>query len=177
VPLLNSIAKNRIVIGVHPGDSTIEKVRQAVKDSQMAYPTVVSPREAKDVMGYPAKMFPYCVEVDEQGNVAKHGFLLELLGVKARTNEVGNPSPKASGTVLANDTKNGLAVVSLGEADGLQKKQLLDVMREGKNVTQLRVITIEKNRCVGKITDQNEQSTTKIGDNVLSFANTPTGGF
>ncbi|MDB5385521.1 MAG: hypothetical protein JWM11_1167, partial [Planctomycetaceae bacterium] len=74
VPLLNSIAKDRIVIGVHPGDTAIEQVRQAVKDSKMAYPTVVAPSGSNDVLGYPAKMFPYCVEVDEQGNIAKHGF-------------------------------------------------------------------------------------------------------
>jgi beta-lactamase regulating signal transducer with metallopeptidase domain/thiol-disulfide isomerase/thioredoxin len=173
VPLLNSIAKDRIVIGVHPGDTALEQVSQSVKDSKMAYPTVVAARGSRDVMGYPAKMFPYCVEVDEQGNVAKHGFLNDVLGVKWRKNEVPNQTPQASGTVLAIDEKDGLAVISLGEADGVQSNQLLDVTREGKSIAQLRVVTLQKNRCVGGAVDTNEQATIKIGDKVLSFAATP----
>lgn len=173
VPYLNSIAKDRIVIGVHPGDTAIEKVSQSMKDSKMAYPTVVAPRGPEDVLGYPAKMFPYCVEVDEQGNVAKHGFLNEVLGVKLHSNEVSNQAPTASGSVLATDARNGLAVISLGEADGIQSNQLLDVMLEGKGITQLRVITLQKNRCVGKTVERNEQATITIGNKVLSYATTP----
>ena len=173
VPLLNSVAKDRVVIGVHPGDTAIAQVSQSVKDSKMAYPTIVAPRGSQDMMGYPAKMFPYCVEVDEQGNVAKHGFLNEVLGVKLRNNEISNQSPKASGTVVATDAKNELAVITLGDADGIQSNQLLDVTREGKSIAQLRVIKLQKNRCVGKTADQNEQATMAIGDKVLSFATVP----
>ena len=173
VPLLNSIAKNRIVIGVHPGDTTIEQVTQVAKESKMVYPTVVAPRDAQDVLGYPAKMFPYCVEVDEQGHVAKHGSLQEVLGANVRNNVVTNQSPKASGSILAIDAENGLAVISLGESEGIQTKQLLDVVREGKSIAQLRVITVHKNRCVGKATDKVEQTTMKTGDKVISFDTTP----
>ena len=172
VPLLNAIAKNRIVIGVHPGDTKIEQVTQVVKDSKMVYPTVVAPGDAQDLMGYPAKMFPYCVEVDEQGHVAKHGFLQEVLGVNARNDVMTTQSPKASGSILAIDATNGLAVISLGESEGVQAKQLLDVVRDGKSIAQLRVITLHKNRCVGKTTDEIEQPTLKTGDKVLSFDTT-----
>ena len=172
VPLLNSIAKSRIVIGVHPGDTTIEQVTKVVKDYKMVYPTVVAPRDAQDVMGYPAKMFPYCVEVDEQGHVAKHGFLQEVLGVNVRNDVMTTHSPKTSGSILAIDAMNGLAVISLGESDGIQAKQLLDVVREGKSIAQMRVITLHKNRCVGKTTDEIEQPTLKTGDKVLSFDTT-----
>ena len=172
VPLLNSIAKNRLVIGVHPGDTSIEQVTKVVKDSKMVYPTVVAPRDAQDVMGYPAKMFPYCVEVDEQGHVAKHGFLQEVLGVNVRNDVMTTHSPKTSGSILAIDAMNGLAVISLGESDGIQAKQLLDVVREGKSIAQMRVITLHKNRCVGKTIDEIEQPTLKTGDKVLSFDTT-----
>lgn len=178
VPLLNSLAKDRIVIGVHPADTPVDQVGESVKNSKMAYPTVVAPHGSKDVLGYPVKMFPYCVEVDEQGNVAKHGFLSEVLGVRPRNHETANQPPanqsiKASGTVLAIDGKDGLSVISAGEVDGIQSNQILDVTREGKSVAQIRVVLVRKNRCVGKTIDQSEQATITIGDNVVSVAIMP----
>lgn len=169
VPILNSIAKNRIVIGVHPGDTKLDQVAQAVKDAKMTYPTVVAAPDAKDLLGYPNKMFPYCVEVDEEGRVAKHGFLEEVLEVKVQDSATTNQPAKASGTILAIDVKESLAVISLGEADGIQDKQLLSVMQDGKSIAQLRVIVLYKNRCVAKATDQAEQSPMKINDKVVSF--------
>ena len=90
------------------------------------------------------------------------------------TNMIGKPtqSPKASGSILAIDAMNGLAVISLGESDSIQAKQLLDVVRDGKSIAQLRVITLHKNRCVGKTIDEIEQPTLKTGDKVLSFDTT-----
>jgi|GEM_PF-6246469 len=165
VPLLNSIAKNRIVIGVHPGDTSIEKIGQARDDAKMTYPTVVVPPDAKDLLGYPAKMFPYCVEVDEQGRVAKHGFLHDVLEINARDLAPAEPTSKKEGSILAIGD-DGLAVISLGETDGLEAKQLLDVIKDGKRVTQLRLVTLSKNRGVGKIANLKDQALLKVGDKV-----------
>jgi thiol-disulfide isomerase/thioredoxin len=77
--LLNRVAKNRCIIGIHPAGTPQEKVEVAVKEAQLTYPTLVS-AESKDelVAGYPVKMYPYCVVVDSKGKIAAHGRLTEV---------------------------------------------------------------------------------------------------
>lgn len=79
VPLLNSMSKYRTVIGVHPSGTSLEEVAKAVEDEEMKYPTVVAGENSDGILGYPVKMFPYCIEVDEKGKVVKHGSLREIL--------------------------------------------------------------------------------------------------
>ena len=141
----------------------------------MNYPTVVAPKAAPDLLGYPAQMFPYCVEVDEKGNVVRHGFLEEVLGFKDRPVGVAEQSPQAQGTILALDINNALAVVSLGEEDGIEDKQLLNVEQEGNRVAQLRVVSRYPTKCVGKITDEMLPGSVKTGDKVVSYATGPNG--
>ncbi len=79
VSLLNAIAKRRTVIGVHPSGTPMEDVREAVETESMEYPSVVAQENSNGILGYPVKMFPYCIEVDEKGTVVKHGALREIL--------------------------------------------------------------------------------------------------
>ena len=79
VPLLNRIAKGRPVVGVHPSGSSVDEVRKTVEAEPMKYPTVVAQEGSDGILGYPVKMFPYCIEVDEKGKVVKHGSLRDVL--------------------------------------------------------------------------------------------------
>lgn len=118
VPLLNSISKNRIVIGIHPSGTDMDEIRKTATDVKMTYPTVVAPPGAKDIFGYPVKLFPYCIEVDEDGNVAKHGSLHEVLGVESPVVAAAKAPPKVSGVVVGTQPEKGFVAVSLGEGDG-----------------------------------------------------------
>lgn len=78
VSMLNLFAKNRIIIGVHPSGTPVDEVRKAVVAESMGYPTIVDNGNSDGILGYPVKMFPYCIEVDERGKVTRHGSLRDI---------------------------------------------------------------------------------------------------
>ena len=164
VPLLNSISKNRIVIGIHPSGTEMDQIRKTAADEKMAYPTVVAPPGVKDMLGYPVTMFPFCIEVDEDGNVAKHGSLREVLGVGGESASSMKSLQKVSGGVLGTERDSRLVAISLGEADGVQKGQVLNAMRDDRAVAQLRIVFVLKNSSVGKIVDEEEKTQVNKGD-------------
>jgi beta-lactamase regulating signal transducer with metallopeptidase domain/thiol-disulfide isomerase/thioredoxin len=166
IPVLNALAKDRIIIGFHPADTPLEQVEQAMSDSKMQYPTAVAPRGAKDVLGYPAKMFPYYVEVDEQGNIAKHGFLEDVLTVPLRGPAGAKRPPQVTGKVLQTDDKTGLLVLSVGEADGIEANEIFDVVRNEQSISQVRVSKLYKDRSVAKIRGDNKKGGVQIGDSI-----------
>ena len=111
----------------------------------MNYSTVVAPPSDQNVLGYPAKMFPYYVEIDEEGNVSKHGFLEEVLGTSIRSTFGSNESPQATGSVLAIDEEHGFAVISLGEQDGARGEPNCSCdAATAKRFAQLRLLTRHK---------------------------------
>jgi thiol-disulfide isomerase/thioredoxin len=164
VPLLNSISKNRIVLGMHPSGTDMDQIRKTAKDTKMTYPTVVAPPGSKDICGFPVKLFPYCIEVDANGNVAKHGSLHEVLGVDSEVVSTAKVPPNVSGVVLGIQSDEGLVAISLGEADGVLKGQVFHVMRDDRRVAQMRIVFVRKNRSVGKIMDENDQANVSKGD-------------
>ena len=164
VPLLNSLAKSRIVVGIHPSGTDMNQIRKAATQTKMAYPTAVAPPGSKDIFGYPVAVFPYCIEVDEHGNVAKHGSLHEVLGLQSEAVSTANLRPRATGAVLATEPGHGLVAVSLGEADGVRKGQVFDALREGRRVAQLHIVLASKNRCVGKVVDEEAKASVNKGD-------------
>jgi hypothetical protein len=58
------------------------EVERVIRDQDLRYPTFLarnsSPSSPK-IGGYPAGVFPYCIVVDAQGQVAAHGSLSELV--------------------------------------------------------------------------------------------------
>lgn len=164
VPLLNAVSKNRIVIGIHPSGTEMEQIQKTAADEKMAYPTVVAPPGAKDIVGYPATIFPYCIEIDENGNVARHGSLREVLGVGGESAPSMKPLQNASGEVLQTEPDSHLAAISLGEADGVQKGQIFHVVRDDRRVAQMRIVFVLKNRSVGKIVDEKKKAQVNKGD-------------
>ncbi|QDT92191.1 M56 family metallopeptidase [Gimesia algae] len=166
VPLLNSLTKNRTVIGLHPSGTEMEQIRKTIKDTKMSYSTVVAPPGSKDIFGYPVKLFPYCVEVDEEGNVARHGTLHEIFGADTEVVSKVQLPTNTRGVVLGTQSKQGLVAVSLGEADGVQKGQLFNAIRDERRV-QFRIVFVQKNHSVGQIMDENDKAKIKQGDEVL----------
>jgi thiol-disulfide isomerase/thioredoxin len=164
VPLLNSISKNRIVIGIHPSGTDMDEIRKTAADAKMAYPAVVAPPESKNIFGYPVTVFPYCIEVDENGNVARHGSLREVLGIDNETLSTAKIPSNARGAVLGIESESSLVAISLGESDGVQKGQFFNAMREERQVARLRIVFVQKNRSVGKIVDEKETANVKKGD-------------
>jgi thiol-disulfide isomerase/thioredoxin len=166
VPLLNSVSESRIVIGVHPSGTEMDEIRKAVTDEKMAYPTVVAAPRSKDLFGYPVTVFPYCIEVDEEGNVAGYGLLVDVLGLGREGASTAKVSPDARGEVLGTDSDGGLAAISLGEADGVRKGQLFHAMRDGLQVAHLRIVFVSKNCSVGKVVDDKAKASVNKGDGV-----------
>lgn len=160
VPLLNSIAKNRTVIGIHPSGTDMDQIRKSAKDANMKYPTIVAPPGSKNILGYPVKLFPYCIEIDEEGKVASHGTLHEVLGLETEVVSTANIPPNTKGLVLETQPEQGLVAISLGEANGVQKEQIFHAIQNNEEVVQLRIVFAQKNRSVGKIV--NEKNITKI---------------
>lgn len=153
VPLLNSLAKNSIVIGVHPSGTDVDEIKQSMAESGMKYPTVVAVPKSKEPAGYPVTMYPYCVKVDEKGNVVKHGSVDDVL---ATTHEVVpdavvNDQPKISGIVQSIKPDTGLVQVTVGTEDGIELNQMMNVYRNGEFVGRMRVVLAKDNMSVGKV--------------------------
>tara|TARA_R110001592_G_scaffold362045_2_gene674687 strand:- start:21541 stop:25209 length:3669 start_codon:yes stop_codon:yes gene_type:complete len=166
VPLLNSISKNRTVIGLHPSGTDLEQIRKTAKDSKMTYPTVVAPPGSKEIFGYPVKLFPYCIEVDEQGKIARYGTLHEVLGVDNSSVSTAQLASDTKGVVQGTQIEQGFVAISLGESDGVQKGQVFHVVR-GERQVPFRIVFVQKNQSVGQILDENEKAGIKKGDEVL----------
>jgi hypothetical protein len=163
--LINS-AKNRPVIGIHPSGTPMDQIRNSITDTGMNYPTVVAAPGSSDIFGYPVKMYPYVIEVDEKGNVAKHGSLQAVLD-RIPDASSAQPTPRqpgVRGVVLATEPDDGLAAISLGTQDGVKQDEILVIMRDGKPVGQLRVVLARKDRCVGKVVAGGDAKTLRKGD-------------
>ena len=169
VPILNAIAKNRLVIGIHPGDTPLKQIRKSAKEAGMNYPTVVADPKSKDLLGYKAQIFPYVVEVDEQGTVTGHGTLrsvLELDASVAMTHVSTLLEPAVTGNVLAVQPTGAMVVLSIGKNDGVREGQLVDVVNDQSVTAQLRIVLVRENRCVGKVTPPRDFENLSIGDSV-----------
>ena len=105
IPWLNQIAKNNIVIGVHPSGTPEDEIRKSIADEKMTYQTIISETNSRNPLGYPVSMYPYCIKVDEKGNVVKHGMLRDVLGAappKSTSNKVV-ADPMVAGVTQAID--------------------------------------------------------------------------
>ncbi|MCA9006213.1 MAG: hypothetical protein KDA70_13155 [Planctomycetaceae bacterium] len=166
VPLLNSISKNRTVIGLHPSGTDMKQIQKTANDSKMTYSTVVAPPGSKDIFGYPVKLFPYCIEVDEQGKIARYGTLHEVLGIDNTSASTAQLAPDTKGVVLGTQTEQGFVAISIGESDGVQKGQVFHVVRDERQVP-FRIVFVQKNQSVGQIMNENDIPKIKRGDEVL----------
>ncbi len=168
VPILNAIAENSIVIGVHPSGTPDDEIRKSMADAKMTYPTIVAGGDKNSPLGYPTQMFPYCVQVDAHGKIAKHGFLHDVLGTPSPALLEKDVSTKSNvvGQVVAMKLEDGLFQLSLGTKDGIEPPQMLDVVRDGKRIGQLRVVLAKEHQCVGKSDRKEEVDGIKVGDRV-----------
>lgn len=74
-----------VIIGMHPAGTPAEEVREIIDEFELGYPTFLDSRAGsgaanRSIAGYPAGIFPYCILVDAQGNVAAHGSLHDQSG-------------------------------------------------------------------------------------------------
>lgn len=166
VPVLNAIAKNSIVIGVHPSGTPEDEIRQSMRDAKMTYPTIMATSD--NPLGYRVSMFPYCVKVDAHGNVIAHGFLDDVLGTTPpiSTNKVFAGDSNTLGRVIATKPESRLIHFSLGTKDGIEPQQMLDIIRDGKRISQIRVVLIKENQSVGLASKNEEFSTILVNDTV-----------
>lgn len=152
----------------HEGEAVpyplLGRVVRAVQERRAAAQLSCKEHGSKDMFGYPVAVFPYCIEVDEQGNVAKHGSLREVLRLDSEVVSTADLRPNVSGAVLGTEPDGGLVAVSLGEADGVRKGQFFDAMRDSRRIAQLRIVFVSKNRCVGKIVDEKVKASVNKGD-------------
>lgn len=108
------------------------------------------------------------------GNVAKHGSLHDVLGSASEAVSTDTVRPNAVGVVLGTQPENGLVAISLGEADGVQKGQLFDAIRDDRRVAQLRIVFVRKNNSVGKIMDESNTAEIQKGEAAQPWLNSKT---
>lgn len=168
IPLLNELAKKDIVIGVHPKGTSEEEIRRGIVDSKMTYSTIVADSEAEHPLGYPVSMYPYCIKIDESGNVVKHGSLNDVLSPTPQTapKEELAAGPNVFGKIVVTKAESGLLQLSLGTKDGIEPQQLVDVLREGKRIAQVRVVLNRENQSVGLIEPKEDVQKIQKGDAV-----------
>jgi beta-lactamase regulating signal transducer with metallopeptidase domain/thiol-disulfide isomerase/thioredoxin len=168
IPLLNELSKKGIVIGVHPKGTSEEEILKAIGDTKMTYPTIMADSEEEHPLGYPVSMYPYCIRIDENGNVAKHGSLNDVLSLTTPTalKEDLPTGPIVFGKVLATKAQGGLLQFSLGDKDGIEPQQLVDVLRDGKRIAQVRVILTRENQSVGIVEPSEDFQKIEKGDEI-----------
>ncbi len=168
IPLLNELAKKGIVIGVHPKGTSEEEIRRSIVDSKMTYSTIVADSEAEHPLGYPVSMYPYCIKIDENGNVVKHGSLNDVLSPTPQTapKEELAAGPNVIGKVVVTKAESGLLQLSLGTKDGIEPQQLVHVLRDGKRIAQVRVVLTRENQSVGLIEPREDVQKIQKGDAV-----------
>ena len=140
-----------IVIGVHPKGTSEEEIRRGIADTKMTYSTIVADSEAEHPLGYPVSMYPYCIKIDDNGNVVKHGSLNDVLSPTPQTapKEELAAGPNVFGKVVVTKAESGLLQLSLGTEDGIESQQLLDVLRDGKRIAQVRIVLTRGNQSIG----------------------------
>jgi thiol-disulfide isomerase/thioredoxin len=85
LPRLKVLAeKGVMVVGMHPSGTSAQEVEKVIRDQKLGYPTFLASGKNQDtkdpiIAGYPARVFPYCIVVDAQGQVAGHGLLSDVL--------------------------------------------------------------------------------------------------
>ena len=164
IPWLNEISKNTLVVGVHPNGTTEDEIRQSISNEEMMYPTVVSGDGTKDPLGYPVTIYPYCIRVDEKGNVVKHGMLSEVLGRRPKNQPVVTASDAVlSGVIQAIKSADSLVQVSIGASDGLRNNQVLNVFRGEELIGTVRIVLVTKDKSVGKILNEKDVNHIKSG--------------
>jgi beta-lactamase regulating signal transducer with metallopeptidase domain/thiol-disulfide isomerase/thioredoxin len=168
IPLLNELAKKSIVIGVHPSGTPEDTIRKCIADEKISYPTILSDTGIENPIGYPVSMYPYCIKVDEQGNVVKHGLLQDVLGISApkQKSKTAMADLEVSGITKAIHAKDALVLFSMGEKHGIESQQKLDVLRDGKRIGQLRVVLVKADQSVGKVDRKEETEQIQVGDKV-----------
>lgn len=173
IPLLNELAKNGIVIGVHPKGTSQEEILKVIGDTKMTYPTIVADSEAEHPLGYPVSMYPYCIKIDENGNVVKHGSLNDVLSSTPPTTPKEDlaAGPIVFGKVVFTKAKSGLLQLSLGTKDGIEPQQLVDVLRDGKRIAQVRVILTRANQSVGIVEPREDFQKIEKGDEIYARDN------
>ena len=83
LPRLKTMAESGLtIIGLHPVGTEVDRVQEDIEKYELNYPTFLASTDQSDgdsrsIAGYPAGIFPYCILVDAQGNVAAHGGLSE----------------------------------------------------------------------------------------------------
>lgn len=98
LPLLKNLAAEGLpIIGMHPAGTPPEEIRTVIEDRKLGYPTYVASATAdsddRKIGGYPVIMFPYCVLVDREGQVAGHGSLGPEIIAQLRSLLRKEPSP------------------------------------------------------------------------------------
>ena len=91
IPLLNKMAeKDWNIIGVHAPGTKAEEITSAVNDYEIKYSVLIGSDtkgvgSAPDLItGYPVPFLPYCVFINQNGNVEKVGTLKEILAQPER---------------------------------------------------------------------------------------------
>ena len=91
IPLLNKMAeKDWNIIGVHAPGTKAEEITSAVNDYEIKYSVLIGSDtkgvgSAPDLItGYPVPFLPYCVFINQNGNVEKVGTLKEILAKPER---------------------------------------------------------------------------------------------
>lgn len=80
-PFLKQLAEqDALIIGMHPAGTPAHEVEKVMQENQLPYPTLLAAKtdSSRKIAGYPAAVFPYCILVDSQGNVAAHGRLRDI---------------------------------------------------------------------------------------------------
>ena len=155
IPLLNKIAKDRPVVGLHPSGTEIDKIRKSATESEMQYPTIVAPPGAKDIFGYPVTMYPYVIEIDENGKIARHGSLHDVLTAVAKPANATEVRPQVNGKVSFVNEKKGLAEVSVGTDDSVTIGDIFKVTRKEEAIGELEIIKLEQDQSLSKILPKN----------------------
>ena len=84
-------------------------------------------------------------------------------------NALHQSQPAVRGKILAVHENNQFAVLSFGKDEGLKTGHVLQVLREGKPIVDLKIILVEKNRSVGKVIDSETKSSIEKGDDVVGL--------
>lgn len=70
------------------------------------------------------------------------------------------------GKVVVTKAESGLLQLSLGTKDGIEPRQLLDVLRDGKRIAQVRVVLTRENQSVGLVEPREDVQKVQKGDAV-----------
>lgn len=153
-------------------DLTAETARlrdQIVQEQQQRDELFAETLELTDQMNLLRGRYQIQEERNQQllAQVTRYKEVVDSHGINIHDPLDGAP-PARNGSVLVINRPRQLVEISIGYDDGLRQGHMLDVMRDGRYVTRLRVRDTDPDRAVAEIVQDYSEGTIQEGDRVYT---------